>query len=196
MNWLLQMQNHYRNNKDIVDIFGVILYTDANPHIKKLLSDNDYWEALNEISGHKWAVFSIKVKPGYYSLPSSPPGSMSFMVPVWKEPSENKPILEMFGINSTKVLPLLVVFTQDADDNILKIELKIKDDTIEEAYNSLKKHIYTVTESVERINDQYKKNSDNVFNAVKMSVEAQINWERFKKGIELAKWIKEIFTLS
>jgi len=190
MNWWLRLQEVYRRDEDLVDIFGVILFTDAHPHLKKILADNDYWSALDEISGPHWVIFSIKPKSGCYSLPQIPPGVFARMIPVWKEPAENKPILETFGIKSTRELPLFVVFTQNNNNEILKIELKIKDDSPEEAYNSLKKNIEIITDAVERIDSQYKKNAQDVFNAVKMSVDVHKNWEVFKKGIKLIHWLK------
>ena len=190
MNWLLRLQKQYSSDKELVDIFGVILYTDAHPYVKKVLADHDYWTALDEISGPHWAIFSIKPKRGHYELPNFPSGTIGYMVPVWKEPSENELILKTFGIKSTKELPLFIVFTQSNNDDILKIELKIKNNTVEEVYNSLKEHIEIITEAVCKIDSQYKKNAEGVFNAVKMNVDAHKNWEMFKKGIKLIHWIK------
>ncbi len=189
MNWLIRLHEHYRSNNELVDIFGVILYTDAHAHVKKVLADHDYWNSLDEISGPHWAIFSIKPQQGQYGFPNFPRDTIGFLVPVWKEPAANKPILEVFGIKSTEKLPLFVVFTQ-SNDEILKIELNIEDDTIEKAYNSLKKHIEVVTEAVHRIDSQYKKNAEGVFNAIKMNIDAHKNWETFKKGIKLIHWLK------
>jgi len=44
----------------------VILFTDAHPHVVKVLQDREYWKALNEASGDDWYVFSIKPTNGRY----------------------------------------------------------------------------------------------------------------------------------
>src|SRR3989337_2623534 len=104
MNWIFQSTEHLKHQEGLVNAFGVILYTEKHPNIKKVLADNDYWVALDKISGPKWAVFSIRARAGYYSLPTLPQGTMGMMIPVWKEPCENELVLENFEIESTKEL--------------------------------------------------------------------------------------------
>lgn len=191
MSYPFSLTAHYQKDIQLVDIFGVILYTDAHPHVKKVLADEDYWRAIDEVSGPKWAVFSIKPNQGHFELPSSQPGALSFLVPVWKEPNDNKQILQDFGIMSTKDLPLLLVFTRGARDEILKLSLNIKDENVELAYTSLRKAIEIVTRAVDQIDPKYLKNSEGVFYAVDMAVGDFKKWELFRKGIDLFLWIKK-----
>lgn len=111
MNWAMRLAEICRGDKSLVDIFGVILYTDLHANIKKVLRDQDYWSSLDELSGNNWAVFCIKPEAGRLDYADSRPGQLGLMIPVWKEPEENMSLLEEFEIDSTRDLPLLLVFT-------------------------------------------------------------------------------------
>jgi hypothetical protein len=193
MNWLNELHLEYNSREDLVNIFGVILYTDANPYVKKVLSDENFWKALDIISGLKWVIFSIKPKKGYYSYPESSHVMMSFMSmhPTYREPKENEAILKEFNISSTKDIPLLLCFTQDKDGEILKSTLKIEDDFVDSAYNSLRKNIKVVTDAVDGILDENRKNSLGVYGAVNAAIDSHKFWERVKKGIIFYEWIKK-----
>ena len=39
MSWLDKLVVKYRADKALADLFGVILYSDAQPHVKKVLRD-------------------------------------------------------------------------------------------------------------------------------------------------------------
>lgn len=41
-------------DKNLSRIYGFILYTDCNPYVAKVLRDNDFWKALDSISGNNW----------------------------------------------------------------------------------------------------------------------------------------------
>ena len=86
----------------VARIFGFIMYTRRHAYIIKALRDNDLWIELDEISGANWPIFSVKpfVKPlseGRYELPKSNRNSSQMLVPIWKEPNENKEFLSVFS---------------------------------------------------------------------------------------------------
>ncbi len=195
MNWAFEFSKKYKPKAGLADIYGVVLYTDAHPYIKKVLADDDNWKALNEISGDLWAIFSIKPLQGKYGNPSDTFSSefMEFMVPVWKEPNENKTLLNEFQLESTEDLPLLLVFTQDNDGEILKLTFKIDEDSLENAYNSLRKIIEVITKAIEYVSPEYRKSPSGVFQAVKINTDSFITIEKIKKGIKFYSWIKKIF---
>src|SRR6185295_1243703 len=39
--------------------FGIIIYDETTPEFRKMLSDKDYWEALDKASGDRMVVFSL-----------------------------------------------------------------------------------------------------------------------------------------
>ena len=189
MSWISSLVEEHRNQDGLVDIFGLILFTDEHPNIKKVLRDDDYWDSLHEISGEKWAIFSIRPKKGSFGFPELGPGEVGLMVPVWKEPAENKPLLKEFGIRSTERLPLFIAFTH-IDGEILKTELRLKDGSIDDAYNSMKGAVSLLAEAVNNILPENSKNALGVHAAVELAVDGHNNWQALKKGIDFYGWIK------
>lgn len=196
MNWAREIYTHYREVKDVVDTCGIILYTDAHANIKKVLADNTYWNSLDEISGKKWAILSIKPKAGAYEIPRTNHSSdtFGFMVRVWKEPKENQELLEEFEIESTKELPLLLCFAQYKDGEILKASVKLDDSSIDEAFKSLRRTIRAIAEAVEDIQIENSKNPLGVHGAVSHAIDNYKNWEFMKKGIKFIPWVSKFIT--
>src|SRR5580704_1457649 len=58
---MLEICNEHRK-EDRALAFAFILYDFENPHLRKILEDRYYWEALNIISGKYLTVFSIHCK--------------------------------------------------------------------------------------------------------------------------------------
>lgn len=190
MSWIIDISRQYKES-EVVEVFGVLLFTDEHPNIIKILKDNDYWRAFDELSGNKWAIFSIKPKIGTYEVPEHPPGSLGYLIPIWKEPNDNKKILETFSLENTKSLPLFLLFSE-IDGDIIKLTLKINDDTEQEAYKSIKNSITLITNAVNEIKKENIKNADGVYSAMSLAVDKQKNIELFKKGISIYTWIKKI----
>lgn len=183
MNWAIQLSEHWKKRKDIVHAFGLVLYTDSNVHIKKVLTDNDYWAALDEISGLKWPVFSIKPQQGTVGFPDLPPDFMGFMVPIWKEPKENKPLLQIFGLQSTKGLPKFIVFCSGSDNEILHHSISLKDGSVEEAYSSLKAAIQAATSAIEDILPENYTNGEGIHAALNLTITSHKQWELVKGSV-------------
>ena len=121
-----------------IKTFGIIIYTDENPNIKKMLRDNDYWKALDKVSSKDFIIFSVKPKKGSMEYPNYPKGTLGMMVPIWKEPNDNEELLELFQIKSTKELPLFFIFTKYENYFLIK-HTKINDDSIDTSFKQLKR---------------------------------------------------------
>ncbi len=146
-----QLVSHYRGRGELVDVYGVVLFTDAHPHVGKVLQDTAYWRASDEVSGDRWAIFSAKPKPGRTRMPRVRAGITGLMIPVWEEPSENKQLIKEFELESTQDLPTLLVFAWDQNSGeIVKVTIALDDSTVERAYNSLRENIRRVTEVFEK----------------------------------------------
>lgn len=201
MSWLKKLVEQYKDKDEIVDIFGVILYTDKHANIKKVLRDQDYWDSFHERSGPHWMIFSIRPRPGRMEYPINeeivgppgappPPPRLYNMVPVWKEPKENFSLLQEFGIESTKHLPQLLVFTESARGEILKHSLRLKDSSVNEAYASIKEAIDLVTRAIAGISPENRKNSLGAFQAVDLAVSDYKGWKRLEKAFDFYRWVK------
>ena len=194
MNWLHQLTQDYRSNPNLADVFGVVLYTDEHPYIKKVLKDRDFWKALDEQSGTEWAVFSIQPKQGSFGFPdcNPEPGVFYQMVPVWREPNENKELLDYLGIDSTKNLPLLVLYTHGEDDEILKITWRINESSKDKAYQSLSQGVKVIRKAIDGVKSENKKYSEGVFRAIEMAVNYETTIQRIKKGMGFYAYFKSL----
>lgn len=192
MNELLKEIERFETESPFVKVFGAIVYSNGHPHIKKVLRDQDYWLALNEISGERWAVFAARAVEGHSEIRGGgPPGTMSMMIQVWIEPSENKKLIKYLGIESTKK-PLFVIFTRLKTGEILKSDLDLDDSSLENAYNRLKKIINDLTWAVDQIESENIQDYESVFNAVKMTAERIRDWDTYRKLFELYEQCKRI----
>ncbi len=192
MNWVIDSIRSYRDRPGEADVFGVILYTEAHPHIIKLLNDDVYWKALSELSGPRWAVFAIRASQGTLVSPRVLDGSFGFLVPVWKEPTENEELLDFFEIGSSKNLPLLLIFTMGHDGEVLKNEIKLNDFSVEVAFDSIKDALVLVADSLQKIDNDNLKNTYGVYAALSLAVTHHRDWKRVRAGTRIWQWLKSI----
>lgn len=185
----------YRNKNELANLMGFILYTDKNPFIKKLLRDNDYWKALDKISGKDWAIFAIKPDSGDYEIPISNENSLSMMVPVWKEPKSNLKLLKEFGLKDTSDLPMLLIVSQNDNGEILKCEFHLDETNENSVYNSLKEGIEVVSNELKYIKSKFK-NNDTVYINVKGAIEHNLIWKKIHKGVKYVSWLKDWIVLA
>ncbi len=136
-----EIENMHQNSE--LRTFGIILYTEENPNILKLLRDDDYWNALDSASGEKFYIFSVKPKKGNFTFPKMKEGTLGLMKQIWDEPKDNKEILEIFEIKSTQKLPLFIIFTE-CDGHLLKKEIKIDEKNIDSSLQQLKEIFYKI----------------------------------------------------
>jgi hypothetical protein len=179
----------YRDDKNLIDTFGIILYTDEHANIVKVLRDDDYWKSFHETSGPNWAIFSIKPRKGHFSMPDFGPNQMGMMIPIWKEPSENNLLLKEFNLESTQNLPLFLIFTP-AVEEILQIHMKIDDHSIDNAYASIKDIILVVSKAVKGILSKNYKNPEGVYAAISLALDNHRDIKRLKKTLDFYAWIK------
>lgn len=212
MSWLDELVVQYRADPALADLFGIILYSDAQAHVKKVLRDEDYWEALNEVSGPHLAVFAVRTK-----APKAP-GDLGFVVPVWKEPRENLALLEDLQLPSTEKLPVIVWLTHDRGD-LLRCVVPLDDRTQEAAYASIKRALTVAGEAMENVaqatsaktgakntgKETGKKTSKKstgkrgnlrdplgVFAAISLAVDNERDIKRLKKALKIWEFLKEL----
>jgi len=147
-------------------IYGFILYSDRDPYVKKALRDDDFWDALDRRSGPNWPIFSARPKKeGSYYTPEASPGTIQYLTRIWREPDDNQEFLELFGINSSRILPCFVAFMWDDNDELNRFIVKIESGSQDEVYKSLQGIIDTITDTESHILEEYK-GSVNVFREV------------------------------
>ncbi len=190
MNWVLDLSRQYTPQEGQANLFGVILFSDAHPYIKKLLRDDDYWQALDEVSGPRWSVFAVRAAPGSWGFPSLPPGVIGMMRQVWKEPSANKELLSAFELDSTKELPVLVVFSEDADGTVFRTALKIPSESVANAYDALRSMFQKIATALDIVQDEFRRDGSQAFHAVSYTIRDYKEWQRLKRGAELLRILR------
>ena len=180
----------YKGKEGVAQLFGVLLYTDEHPHLKKALRDDDYWKSLDEITGDRFCVFSVKPAKGKYELPSFPSGSFGLMVEIWQEPAENKKLIELFELEDTKNIPMLLLFTE-FDGKFLKIELKLDDTGKDSAYSSIREQLEFSCSALSKIKDENLKNPSGLYAALSLHNDNRNCWKLLKKGVDLYAYIKK-----
>jgi len=190
MSWALDLARVKQANNNVPHIFGVILYTDTHANIKKTLRDQDYWDALDEISGSKWAVFAIRALAGQWGWPNIPPGAFGMMVPVWKEPVANNELLETFDLNDTKQLPALIVFVLNGDE-LQRTIVPLDDSTLETAFSSMRTVFTKVADAINGIASENLNNSEGVFSAVDYALQNYKDKKMISNAYRILKELKD-----
>jgi hypothetical protein len=120
-----------------------------------------------------------------------PPGTLSMMIQVWVEPSENKKLVEYLGIESTEK-PLFIIFTRLKTGEILKSDLRLDDSSVENAHKRLSEIIHDLSWAVEKIDGENIEDYESVFNAVNMTAGRIRDWDTFRKLFDIYQWFKKI----
>ena len=179
----------------VARIFGFIMYTRRHAYIIKVLRDNDLWGELDEISGANWPIFSVKpLSEGRYELPKSNGDFSQMLVPIWKEPNENREFLSVFSLNESKDLPCFITFIWKDNDEIEQIVWKLSNESKEEAFNSIREVVSIISKTEELILPEYKR-TENVFRNVKANIQARIAKHNIITNLRTILKLKEIFTL-
>ena len=192
MSWIEQIVKQHVPQEGAASVYGIVLFTDSHPNIKKIVYDDDYWRALDEISGGKWVIFCTRARQGKIGFSPPPPGVYAEMAPIWKEPKENKDLIDIFDLKSTQRFPLLLVFAFGQDGELLKNNLSLSDASVNEAYNSIKTAVKTVTDALEAVHEKNLKNALGVHSAVSLAVQNAKDWAKVKKGVRFWQWLKSI----
>ncbi|QHI38708.1 hypothetical protein IMCC3317_41020 [Kordia antarctica] len=182
------------NKSKIDNIFGILLYSNSNPFLVKVIKDEDFWNSLHTNSGTKFPIFALKPKLGYYSLPNQNNHTLYHLIPIWKEPSENQELLKELGIPDTKKLPLLVICTE-VNKTYLSCAYEIKGDSINSVFNSLNKFCKIINDTVEKFDEKNLKNNESLFREISKNFEYYVAWNELNKGYGMFKKIRSFFKL-
>ena len=187
-----QIIEDFEKNPKVVKVFGAIVYSDVHAHVKKVLKDEDYWKALDKISGNRWAIFAARAFQGRREIRGGgPPGSLGMMVQVWVEAEENKKLIEALGLKTTEK-PIFVIFTRLNDEETIHSVIELYDSSIEKTYQRIKKIVQDITESIERIEQENISDYESVFNAVNMTVQRIKTIDTLKRIFAVYEWFKRI----
>jgi hypothetical protein len=178
---IIELNDKLLDNYEKFPLFGLILFTRSHPHIVKVLKDDDYYAALDEISGNLLLVFATMLfdreirtpnpSPEKYPLKTTkivtnePKGTFHIehiehtvissgnMEPIWVDPSENKEIMSWFNIKDSREFPLFVLFAFENSIMCYK-KYALRDSSVQEVFSSLEEVLSAISfELKDKMND-------------------------------------------
>lgn len=188
---MINICNEHRESGKAL-IFAFIIYDFASPHVSKILHDDDYWMALNTISGNKISIFSIH-KPLSIEEPAVNYRSMYDVYPPNKydphalgEQIANK----YFPVEIES--PSIIFFQVDKEQVIDAIIVGIKETLQEEAYEEIKDYIKTAVISISDVKNDYRNNHQEIFNLLSHELQSKKNR---KTIISIIKGFPSIYSI-
>ena len=181
--WLQKLTHATAQDVWNANLFGIILYTDRHVFVAKVLADDHYWKALDELSGTRWNVFAARGEAGARGK--------GFLCAVWQEPKSNKELLEQFDLRSTESFPVLMIYVEDASGVLRKRAVPIKGNSEEEVFNSLSGSLRTVAATLAGFLDENLRVETRAFDVVNEHLATKEEWERIKKIPRIILTIKE-----
>lgn len=164
-----------KGDTNISRIYGFILYSEKDPYVAKVLRDEDFWKSLDAISGANWPIFAARpLQKGFFTTKGFTPNGIGMLIQTWDEPIVNNTVLDYFGLQDSRDLPLFVAFMWDDNDNLNQVSIHINGNSVDSAYSSLKE-IVTVISNVEAAILPEYKGTVNVFRNVNTAIEA-LDW--------------------
>jgi hypothetical protein len=177
--------------------FAFIVYDHNNPHISKLLKDQDYWENLNFLSGKYLSVFYFdkpkRKQPAY--RPSGGRLTFGYMTTcgtISSPQTVNEFIKRTFHIKSSVREPFVIFFQVEADCISQSFIVELQQERVEDAFLELKNHIKNAVESIENVQPEH--SEDTVYSLIESNVQTG-KFINFVKG-KLYKPISIITTVG
>lgn len=174
-----------RSKRGTANLFGIIAYTDANPNIKKVLRDYDYWDCFDEMSTG-WIIYAIR--PDYGQR-------VQFNNTRKTELELNYDFLNDFGITNAGEFPILIVVGLAENNSLKIISVPIDDSSQDNATNSIRNTIKLITQTLNRIAPD-NRHSTAVLREVEAELESIKAVATFREVSQsLVRFIKEAIVL-
>ena len=184
-------------DKNLSRIYGFIVYRVEDYFVSNALSNKQFWDALDRISGNNWPIFVVRSleskikKESGNNMEGGP--CISFLVMSEEEPKANFKVFRDFGLSEKDEFPLFVAFMWDNNDVLNQLRIPISDDNQESVYNSLMQIVKTITEVENKILPEYKQ-SESVFREVSNNLTMMKNRNTLLKYGKNALRIFEVFS--
>lgn len=151
--------------------FAFILYDLRSPQVAKALKDQDYWNALDEISGKYLSVFSFHTMPP--RRPSSRRRRSSFNTTQYmtrvmiNDFEDGRSLLEKyFNLEQGIRLPAILFFQVSNAEIIGSKLVQLTKDTVEESFIEIKNIVSCAAEAVSSVKDENHRNDHVIFQLI------------------------------
>lgn len=167
--------SQFQNELNVLT-FGIIIYDETTPELRKVLRDTDYWEALDRLSGDKMVIFSLPdhVSQTVQSDSDIDTGKVGYLVPLnFRVPSQ--PLVKrhsylmkrLFNNDSLLVYPS-VLFFQVVGTEIYDYRLvPLQKDDIHKSYTAVRGLFECISNVLNDIAPENFGNRKEIFNLVK-----------------------------
>lgn len=171
-------------------LYGMLLFTEKDPSIIKLLKDEDYYKALHMRSGEQLDIFTTILFKGEFKFPHFRDNQIGYMMPIWEEPKQNKEILALFDIEDSREMPIFVLFgisiNEVGIDYSFYHKAKINTENINKTYKSIEEIITIATDAVKILEESDKEGYNH--DQLEKLLSKKIKLSKFKKaGKEVLK---------
>ena len=155
------------------NVFGFIAYSERNPYVAKVLQDKDFWKSLNARS-EGWILYAIKPDSEYFKG-----GNADY-------------INDSLGLKPEEY-PQLVILAIGSDQVMMQRNYPISDNSVDDAYKSIKNNVDVITAAVKRIHPNYK-SATGVHREVLTALDAELASGRWKRVAKLlAKFLIDLW---
>lgn len=180
---MIKICNDHKNGRRAL-AFAFILYDFENPQIWKVLGDNQYWLALNKISGQYLTVFNFNYKEKKRRHESFEIDGFQMLTNIKTkfQPSiaSNRLVEKYFG-NVSVNYPAILFFQVDNNSVIDSILIDLKEETIEQAFLELKEYISKAVYALKQITPINQQNSKEIFDCLEREIESAHSLRKIKR---------------
>jgi hypothetical protein len=162
--------------------FAFIISDLNNPHVNKILRDDDYLNALHNISGKYLTVFFLNDQYVDRTL-NKAKNSMTMKLELSVEPISGPPYImprhlaEVLLNQEILVSPSILFFQVDNDIVTDYFITNLRENKIEEGFIEIKEIISKAVESFSMVKDEYKNNSKELFTLLKNAIDTSEFWK-------------------
>ena len=172
---------HIANN--IALAFALIIYDFTNAQVRKVLQDQEYWDALHTVSGPYLSVFSIHQKPTYRLRGNTYERRDLYSVSTANNPYDatGDILSKYFRLPLNVTYPAIVFFQVDGDSVMDSVIIELKEEFIQSAFLELKEYVAKAVKALRLIKIENRDNRQEIFNLISHDVIASKNWRKLRK---------------
>jgi hypothetical protein len=176
--------------------FALIVYDFNDPHITKILEDDEYFNALDYTSRTYLTVFYVHSEYIRYQSEKAKSinkirmesGVQKLNGPLYVSPK----FLGEKIINNDSLPSPSVIFFNTSGYVITDYTIaKLRENEIEKGFNELMKVIQTAVTSLDKVKEENRANEKEIFNLIKQSIDGSEFWKSAKAGYDKMMKVKD-----
>ena len=177
--------------------FALIVYDFNDPHVTKILEDDDYFNALDYTSGKFLTVFYVHSEYlQHQSDRAKKSNTMRIELGVQKVNGPVNVSPKFLGeklINNETLPSPSVIFFNTTDYVITDYTIaRLRQNQTENGFNELLKVIQAAVNSLNGIQEENRNNDQEIFNLLKQSIQGAEFWKSAKSGFDKMMKVKDL----